>query len=73
MRGGCHSSGVGAKPKASTGSFVSATGRAGLADLTRYLTAIRRRLKRLPHAIEADRERMQRAQQLGTPRPVIRF
>ncbi len=31
-------------------------------DLTRYLTAIRRRLERLPHAIGADRERMQRVQ-----------
>lgn len=40
--------------------FVAATGRAHLADLTRYLTAIRRRLERLPHGIEADRERMQR-------------
>ena len=40
--------------------FVTATGRMRLADLTRYLTAIRRRLDRLPHAIEADRERMQR-------------
>jgi ATP-dependent helicase HrpA len=40
--------------------FVTATGRAHLADLTRYLTAIRRRLDLLPHAIQADRERMQR-------------
>jgi ATP-dependent helicase HrpA len=40
--------------------FVTATGRAHLADLTRYLTAIGRRLDRLPQAIEADRERMQR-------------
>ncbi|BBZ43672.1 ATP-dependent RNA helicase HrpA [Mycobacterium parmense] len=40
--------------------FVTATGSAHLADLTRYLTAIRRRLDRLPHAIEADRERMAR-------------
>jgi len=40
--------------------FVTAIGRAQLADLTRYLTAVRRRLDRLPHAIEADRERMQR-------------
>jgi ATP-dependent helicase HrpA len=40
--------------------FVTATGRAHLADLTRYLTAIHRRLDRLPHANEADRERMQR-------------
>jgi ATP-dependent helicase HrpA len=40
--------------------FVTATGAAHLADLTRYLTAIGRRLDRLPHAIAADRERMQR-------------
>lgn len=40
--------------------FVTATGRAHLADLARYLLAIRRRLDRLPYAIEADRERMQR-------------
>jgi ATP-dependent helicase HrpA len=42
--------------------FVSVTGRARLADLTRYLIAIRRRLERLPHAIGADQERMQRVQ-----------
>ena len=42
--------------------FVTATGIAGLGDLTRYLTAIARRLDRLPHAVEADRERMQRVQ-----------
>lgn len=40
--------------------FVTATGRAHLADLARYLTAIRRRLERLPYGIEADRDRMQR-------------
>ena len=40
--------------------FVTATGRAHLADLARYLTAIHRRLDRLPHGIEADRQRMQR-------------
>ena len=39
--------------------FVTATGRAHLADLVRYLTAIGRRLDRLPHGIEADRQRMQ--------------
>ncbi len=39
--------------------FVTATGRARLADLTRYLTAIHRRLDRLPHGIEADRQRME--------------
>ncbi len=40
--------------------FVTATGRAHLADLTRYLTAIHRRLDRLPYAIEDDRKRMRR-------------
>jgi ATP-dependent helicase HrpA len=40
--------------------FVTATGRADLADLIRYLTTIRQRLDRLPYAIEADRERMAR-------------
>ncbi len=40
--------------------FVAATGAAYLGDLTRYLTAIGRRLERLPHGIEADRERMLR-------------
>ncbi|OBH88167.1 ATP-dependent RNA helicase HrpA [Mycobacterium sp. E2989] len=40
--------------------FVTVTGRPRLADLTRYLTAIRQRLDRLPHAIAADRDRMQR-------------
>jgi ATP-dependent helicase HrpA len=40
--------------------FVAATGAARLADLTRYLIAIRRRLDRLPHATEGDRERMAR-------------
>ncbi|OBA74009.1 ATP-dependent RNA helicase HrpA [Mycolicibacterium elephantis] len=40
--------------------FVTVTGAARLADLTRYLTAIGRRLERLPHAIGADRERMAR-------------
>ncbi len=40
--------------------FVTATGAAHLADLTRYLTAISRRLERLPHGIAADRERMAR-------------
>ena len=42
--------------------FVTGTGRAHLADLARYLTAIRRRLERLPHGIEADRQRMHRVQ-----------
>jgi ATP-dependent helicase HrpA len=40
--------------------FVTATGVAHLAALTRYLTAISRRLDRLPHAVGADRERMLR-------------
>jgi len=40
--------------------FVTATGAAKLGDLTRYLTAIDRRLERLPHALGADRERMDR-------------
>jgi ATP-dependent helicase HrpA len=40
--------------------FVTRTGAAHLADLTRYLLAIGRRLDRLPHAVEADRERMAR-------------
>lgn len=40
--------------------FVTATGRARLADLTRYLLAIRRRLDGLAHGVQADRERMQR-------------
>ncbi len=40
--------------------FVTATGRAHLADLGRYLAAIRRRLEQLPHGIAADRDRMAR-------------
>ena len=40
--------------------FVAATGAAHLGDLVRYLTAISRRLERLPHGLSADRERMQR-------------
>jgi ATP-dependent helicase HrpA len=40
--------------------FVAATGAGNLADLTRYLTAVVRRLERLPHAPAADRERMVR-------------
>ena len=38
--------------------FVARTGAARLGDLTRYLTAIVRRLERLPHGLAADRERM---------------
>lgn len=40
--------------------FVSSTGAAHLADLTRYLTAIVRRIERLPQALGSDRERMVR-------------
>ena len=40
--------------------FVTATGAAHLGDLRRYLTAVLRRLERLPVAPAADRERMDR-------------
>ncbi|MGB3481524.1 MAG: ATP-dependent RNA helicase HrpA [Mycobacterium sp.] len=40
--------------------FVTRTGAARLGDLTRYLTAVVRRLERLPHGLAADRERMHR-------------
>ncbi|MBE1550647.1 ATP-dependent helicase HrpA [Mycobacterium sp. OAS707] len=40
--------------------FVTATGAARLGDLTRYLTAIGRRLERLPRDAAGDSERMQR-------------
>ncbi len=40
--------------------FVTATGRAHLGDLIRYLTAVRRRVEQLPRALQADRERMAR-------------
>jgi ATP-dependent helicase HrpA len=40
--------------------FVTTIGAVRLADLTRYLTAIARRLDRLAQAPQADRERMQR-------------
>ncbi len=40
--------------------FVAATGAGGLTDLTRYLTAILRRIERLPQAPAADLERMER-------------
>ena len=40
--------------------FVTVTGFARLADLTRYLTAISRRLDRLPHGVNADRDLMLR-------------
>jgi len=40
--------------------FVAAAGAQRLADLTRYLTAVHRRLERLPQGLAADRERMDR-------------
>ncbi|HYZ67389.1 MAG TPA: ATP-dependent RNA helicase HrpA [Mycobacterium sp.] len=40
--------------------FVAATGAAHLADVTRYLIAICRRLERLPRDATGDRDRMQR-------------
>ncbi|WP_019972403.1 ATP-dependent RNA helicase HrpA [Mycobacterium sp. 141] len=40
--------------------FVTAAGAPRLADLARYVTAIARRLERLPQAVAADRERMSR-------------
>jgi len=40
--------------------FVTETGAAHLSDLIRYLTAIARRIERLPHTPAADRDRMQR-------------
>ncbi|MFG1933376.1 ATP-dependent RNA helicase HrpA [Mycobacterium sp. NPDC048908] len=40
--------------------FVTATGAARLGDLARYLTAIGRRLERLPRDTAGDRDRMQR-------------
>jgi ATP-dependent helicase HrpA len=40
--------------------FVTATGRARLGDLARYVTAIGRRLDRLPRDPDTDRARMQR-------------
>lgn len=42
--------------------FVTGTGAGHLADLTRYLIAIRRRLDGLGRGVSADRERMQRVQ-----------
>jgi ATP-dependent helicase HrpA len=38
--------------------FVTGTGATHLGDLTRYLTAVGRRLERLPQGVNADRERM---------------
>ncbi|MFO7163163.1 MAG: ATP-dependent RNA helicase HrpA [Mycolicibacterium hassiacum] len=46
--------------------FVTAIGAGRLADLTRYLTAIARRLERLPQAPAADRDRMQRVRAVQT-------
>jgi ATP-dependent helicase HrpA len=40
--------------------FATVTGAARLTDLVRYLTAIQRRLEKLPHAVNADHERMAR-------------
>jgi ATP-dependent helicase HrpA len=40
--------------------FVTAAGRGHLPDLVRYVTAIGRRLDRLPREVEIDRARMQR-------------
>jgi ATP-dependent helicase HrpA len=40
--------------------FVTATGATNLLDLARYLTAIGRRLDRLPQGVNADRDRMLR-------------
>ena len=40
--------------------FVASTGAAHLGDLTRYLTAVGRRLERLPQGVNADRDRMAR-------------
>lgn len=44
--------------------FVVATGATHLLDLARYLTAVGRRLERLPQGLAADRERMGRVHQL---------
>jgi ATP-dependent helicase HrpA len=40
--------------------FATSTGRTHLGDLARYLTAINRRLERLPRDVDTDRARMQR-------------
>jgi ATP-dependent helicase HrpA len=40
--------------------FVTSTGAARLGDLARYLTAVVRRLERLPRDVTGDRDRMQR-------------
>ncbi len=51
---------AGEAPAATGSASEAATGATRLADLTRYLMAIWRRLERLPHALGADRERMDR-------------
>ncbi len=43
-----------------TRGFVTATGATHLGDLSRYLTAVGRRLDRLPRDVAGDRDRMQR-------------
>jgi ATP-dependent helicase HrpA len=40
--------------------FVTSTGATRLGDLTRYLTAVGRRVERLPQGVNADRDRMAR-------------
>ena len=45
--------------------FVASTGAGHLMDLARYLTAIVRRLERLPQGLNADRERMVRVHALA--------
>lgn len=40
--------------------FVTSTGATRLGDLTRYLTAVGRRIERLPQGVNADRDRMAR-------------
>jgi ATP-dependent helicase HrpA len=42
--------------------FVTSTGAAHLGDLARYLTAVGRRLERLPQGVNADHDRMVRVQ-----------
>ena len=44
--------------------FVTATGRPRLADLARYITAIGRRLEKLPREVDVDRARMLRVHQM---------
>ena len=51
--------------------FVTAAGGAHLLDLARYLTAIGRRLDRLPQGLTADRERMLRVHALQDAYEVV--